>query len=838
MTFDEYKAQLLSYLNTEKLLTETDIENHKQLSDQEKVEQGYLIQGCRVSIVCDDCYELAVDKNNTKLRSGDKVSVYRVGSAEHFDATVVENSFDTISISTMSPLDVKAPYEIEVKEGFYLDPLIQLLEKLENGDSGTFYMEELCEQENPEETGYGAFDANTLQLPSKLNESQRNAIEKVLQRPSLYCIQGPPGTGKTDVVATIASIFSKRGKEVLIISNTHQAVNNALNKVADNHLPVIKIGEALKAQQVSNGIMKFKTFRDYKQTRRTRRNNAVGAIVGMTLHSAIINLGLCKSGFQPSIVLVDEASQIPLTIGSAIGCFGAGSIIFIGDDRQMPPIFHPDLANDEMSVSIFSHLTKLYPDSKTVLDTSYRMNSTICKFVSEAFYEPYGIKLKSHESIADRHIDGESLQDAVTYINVATVGCKDFNEEEAKKAVEYAEKYKGMGYDVAIVTPYRKQVNMVYDQWKTKGYKSEDILVDTVERLQGQDVDVIILTTSVSDSEYYKDNILFLLDRQRMNVMISRAKRKVVIIKSPIVDFNLYRFQANRNPSESVQKDIEQMFYIDGEPDTVIAARKLIFESFNDLEFYEDGHKYLLHGKQLNSVSGIGHRFIANPFDEAAQAVEFAKKHGETADFWIKKWRCNSFRATTLGTKTHEYGESLGYLLAGHPELIRDSVRIQYNETYNYLAPIHPKEEAVELFMKELPSSYHLVLNETKVYSGKNPDNSKNLKEQLCGTFDMLYWYDGGGDAAKAGFVIFDYKTNKDLYSEYNRKYKRMLLPPFSDLFEEDYGLYVIQLNLYALMIEDIGLPVIARKIVWLKDDGTYDIVDIPDISDRLRSCL
>ena len=838
MTFDEYKAQLLSYLNTEKLLTETDIENHKQLSDQEKVEQGYLIQGCRVSIVCDDCYELAVDKNNTKLRSGDKVSVYRVGSAEHFDATVVENSFDTISISTMSPLDVNAPYEIEVKEGFYLDPLIQLLEKLENGDSGTFYMEELCEQENPEETGYGAFDANTLQLPSKLNESQRNAIEKVLQRPSLYCIQGPPGTGKTDVVATIASIFSKRGKEVLIISNTHQAVNNALNKVADNHLPVIKIGEALKAQQVSDGIMKFKTFRDYKQTRRTRRNNAVGAIVGMTLHSAIINLGLCKSGFQPSIVLVDEASQIPLTIGSAIGCFGAGSIIFIGDDRQMPPIFHPELVNDELSVSIFSHLSNLYPKSKTVLDTSYRMNSTICRFVSEAFYEPYGIKLKSHESIADRHIDGESLQDAVTYINVATVGCKDFNEEEAKKAVEYAEKYKGMGYDVAIVTPYRKQVNMVYDQWKTKGYKSEDILVDTVERLQGQDVDVIILTTSVSDSEYYKDNILFLLDRQRMNVMISRAKRKVVIIKSPIVDFNLYRFQANRNPSESVQKDIEQMFYIDGEPDTVTAARKLILESFGDLEFYEDGHKYLLHGKQLNSVSGIGHRFIANPFDEAAQAVEYAKKHGETADFWIKKWRCNSFKATTLGTKTHEYGESLGYLFAGHPEFIRDSVRMQYNSTYNYLAPIHPKEEAVELFMKELPSSYHLVLNETKVYSGKNPDSSKNLKEQICGTFDMLYWYDGNGDDSKAGFVILDYKTNANLYSEYNRNQGKTLLPPFDNLIEEDYGLYIIQLNLYALMLEDIGLPVIARKIVWLKDDRTYEIVDTPDVSDSLRNIL
>ena len=243
------------------------------------------------------------------------------------------------------------------------------------------------------------------------------------------------------------------------------------------------------------------------------------------------------------------------------------------------------------------------------------------------------------------------------------------------------------------------------------------------------------------------------------------------------------------------------MFYVNGEPDTVVKARKLILESFADLEFYEDGHIYLLHGKQLNSVSGIGHRFIANPFDEAVQAIKYAQRHGETADYWIKKWRCNSFRATTLGTKTHEFGESLGYLKAGHPELIRDSIRAQYNETYNYLAPIHPKEEAVELFMKELPSSYHLVLNEAKVYSGKNPDSSKNLKEQICGTFDMLYWYDGNGDETKAGFVILDYKTNGNLYSEYNRKYRRMLLSPFDNLVEEDYGLYIIQLNLSCLSL-------------------------------------
>ena len=280
------------------------------------------------------------------------------------------------------------------------------------------------------------------------------------------------------------------------------------------------------------------------------------------------------------------------------------------------------------------------------------------------------------------------------------------------------------------------------------------------------------------------------------------------------------------------------MFYVKDEPEIVTKARQLILDEFKDLEFYEDEHKYILNGKQLPSVSGIGHRFIRNPFDEQKQAAAYAIKHGKTADYWIQQWKCNSFRATTLGTKTHEFGESLGYIKAGHPELIRDSVRAQYLACYDYLAPIHPKEEAVSKFFDDIPSSFHLVLNEAKVYSGKNPDVTKNLKEQICGTFDMLYWYDGNGDLSKAGFIILDYKTNGNLYNEYNRKVQKVLLPPFSKIIEEDYGLYIIQLNLYALMLEDIGLPVIAKKIVWLKEDKTYQIVDMPNIVDVLRNVL
>ena len=268
------------------------------------------------------------------------------------------------------------------------------------------------------------------------------------------------------------------------------------------------------------------------------------------------------------------------------------------------------------------------------------------------------------------------------------------------------------------------------------------------------------------------------------------------------------------------------MFTIIGEPHIVTETREKILKAFEDLEFYEEGHKYFLHGQEITlSVSGVGHRFIREPFNEKLQAARYAQKHGKTAEYWIKQWKCNSFRATTLGTKSH-------------PELICPMIRPQYNETYNYLAPIHPKEEAVLKFMDELPGSYHLVLNETKVYSGKNPDTNKNLKELICGTFDMLYYYDGDGNPSKAGFMILDYKTNASLYSDYNRKFSKTLLPPFSNMIEEDLSLYTIQLSLYALMLEDIGISIIDRKIVWLTNEGTYEVISVPDVSNKLRNVL
>ena len=124
------------------------------------------------------------------------------------------------------------------------------------------------------------------------------------------------------------------------------------------------------------------------------------------------------------------------------------------------------------------------------------------------------------------------------------------------------------------------------------------------------------------------------------------------------------------------------------------------------------------------------------------------------------------------------------------------------------------------------------------MYSGKNKELT-NLKQDYCGTFDLLMYYqDPNGDEDRSGLVILDYKTNGELRSEFSHSFGKMLLEPFGDMYDEALSLYTLQLSAYQIPLEDIGLKVIARRIIWLKDDGTYELIPLPNFTDRLRQAL
>lgn len=543
---EDMHQRIYDYLQQQKELELADIEANSLLTDEEKVEAGLLIKDALVVKVCDNQYELHTTEDNTKLRVGDSVRISNRYIS--VNAKIIDLYLEGLSIETSAFMKVNDFVDIEVMEHMMLDPMLDLLDGIREGCPGYSFLNLLAGKETPRSKGLGAIDARFVKLPGALNTAQSCVVADCLKRPSVYCLQGPPGTGKTAVLSTIAQIYATMRKEVLVISNTHQAVNNALNKIAEQagNFAVVKIGEKIKGEGLNRKIVKAGTYNHYLAYRKnSKKRMAPADVVGMTLHAAIIHLGLRNSGFKPKIVLVDEAGQMPLAYASLIGAFGCGSIIFIGDDKQMPPIFHPQLAENSLSVSIFEYLCDRYPALRHPLNITYRMNEEITTFVSKNFYESdeAGIKLVSADSAKDRRLNVEGIsQESIQTIEVLPqesdlmeMEC-DVSVAEAEQAVELARKALQGGLclkDIAIVTPYRRQAKCIRSLWKTK-YPDEAMpLINTVECLQGQDVEMIIISF-VLNAKYGNMDIQlpFVLEKHRLNVMISRAKSKVILLMS------------------------------------------------------------------------------------------------------------------------------------------------------------------------------------------------------------------------------------------------------------------------------------------------------------------
>lgn len=276
---------------------------------------------------------------------------------------------------------------------------------------------------------------------------------------------------------------------------------------------------------------------------------------------------------------------------------------------------------------------------------------------------------------------------------------------------------------------------------------------------------------------------------------------------------------------------------IEGEPQEVYEARQLILNSFNKLRFEEGPHKYYLDDVEYKSVSETIKQFERES-DWDMIAENYAKKNGETAEYWKDQWQYNNLSSTMTGTRVHSFLEGAGWMMSGHPELIPNDVSCQYIADKQWMIPFHSKEVAGLQALRDLKQHFWLVLNETKVYTGLNSDPTKNPKYPYAGTFDMLYYYDGNGDKNKSGFLICDWKTNKSLISDYNRSKKITMKKPFNNLIDEALSHYSLQFSCYQIPLEDIGLNVIGRRLFWLKEDGTYEKISTPDLTNILRKTL
>lgn len=545
--FEEFKAELLRYLYTERRMEKNDIEVMKQLSREEKIESDLMIANVTVEKTDNETYILKVEDNYSKLRSGDKVKLMSSDVEKGIKATVIDTTVDSITIISDKELDNSLIYDLEMDTPNLLDSLIGCLEGILPATTGAAFMRMLSGEES-------VYAEDFLKTPppsidgfestyAMLNEEQGKAVSSMLEYYPIHVLQGPPGTGKTLVLASTAIASSLNNREVVVIANTHQAVNNALLKIKqlNKKIPVFKVGELLKAEELGNDIIKCSKFAEYNEySRNNRKKKKYGYVVGMTIWSAISNLGLrTHSHFRPYMALVDEASLMPLTYASILGkC--ASSVCFFGDSRQMPPIFRKELEENVLSESILDYCaTKVEGVPVSVLCETHRMNKDITQLVSKSFYEPYGIFLKSATDIEgnlfnSRYLKERGLDDSVVFMNtnMSSPNCQEENEDEANAVIEMVKSLLdegNMATDIAVITPFRKQVRLLRSKANMIIPHDNCPLIDTVERLQGQDVNCIILSFASSDEAYINEIHDFIFNHNRLNVMMSRAKRKVLI---------------------------------------------------------------------------------------------------------------------------------------------------------------------------------------------------------------------------------------------------------------------------------------------------------------------
>lgn len=388
------------------------------------------------------------------------------------------------------------------------------------------------------------------ELASKtdLNPTQKEAFAKAYATNNYFLIQGPPGSGKTWLLAHLAHQFAIEGKKVLITAPTHTAINNALQKCSTltQYPHIIKVGKSNQKEGLNYDGSTARNSPDFRNTGYS--NNSMGIIVGATCYSTHTR----KLEFMDwDIIIFDEAGQ--LSIPLAIAAMVKGSkYIFIGDHRQLPPIIAEDHPDEVFQKSIFEHLHQFNPG--IMLDITYRMNKWINDFPSRQFYNGRLVSDKKNEGwLLDvpnnftKHaeiLDSAKPEVLFCHFHESNESRSEF---EADLIAELIEEYLNQGVkpdNIAILTPFRAQVRQIkkalmriHNYIKFK----DELFLDTVERIQGQERDIIFFSLATTDPTKAMQRASFFFNPNRFNVAITRAKKKRIVIGHK----NLFHLSSN-----------------------------------------------------------------------------------------------------------------------------------------------------------------------------------------------------------------------------------------------------------------------------------------------------
>ena len=233
---------------------------------------------------------------------------------------------------------------------------------------------------------------------------------------------------------------------------------------------------------------------------------------------------------------------------------------------------------------------------------------------------------------------------------------------------------------------------------------------------------------------------------------------------------------------------------------------------FSELLFVEESHTYFVAGQKLPSVSSLITNFY-DEFDTESEALKYSLKKRLDIDDVKGAWTGENVRSTTKGTKIHNFAE--------------DYAKWKYFNIGEKPTAFCKQSLGVIEFWNNLPTYLMPVALEIQMYS---------KKYGYCGTADILFYNLNDGT-----FVLGDYKTNKELFSNPKFPSKPLkLLSKDLGLLQDNFGKYTLQFSFYQILLENIGLEVSSRMLIWLRPDGSnlYSTHRTKDVSKELRELL
>lgn len=455
--------------------------------------------------------------------------------------------------------------------------MFEALNKTINADKGRLMeLRDLIYGDKP----LGKLNLEPMQF-SYLNPTQENAVNEVLRAKDAMVVHGPPGTGKTTTLVEAIYETLRRETQVMVCAQSNMAVDWISEKLVDSGLSVLRIGNPTRVNDKMLSFTYERMFSDHPdyhqlwnirksirelqgqkgksegtrkkinslKDRATELEQSIkeqlfsgSRVIACTLTGSANKL---LNGMKFSTLFIDEAAQA-LEAACWIAIRKAGRVILAGDHKQLPPTIKCyEAARQGLDRTLMERIVAYHPESVSLLQVQYRMNEQIMRFSSDYFY---GGKVLSSPDVKDRTILDHDIDSPVVWVNTEGMDCNEefiqesfgrINKQEASLCIQQLKDYyQKIGrnrvledhVDVGIISPYKAQVQYIRQRVKSdpffKPYRHL-VSINTVDGFQGQERDVIIISLVRANEN---GEIGFLRDLRRMNVAMTRARMKLIIL--------------------------------------------------------------------------------------------------------------------------------------------------------------------------------------------------------------------------------------------------------------------------------------------------------------------